>query len=121
MDKGVRAVCQVYWPNGQLMSKGAMVDGKVNGVEFIWWQNGKLAREAFFEMGAPSGVWKYYDQTGQFVGQGSFLFGGRCNGIFIGEDNPGPDFFLNDGSLKKQFFESGKLIKEEVFLKTATF
>jgi len=117
LDANVESIATVFWSNGKRMSLTPMIGGKPNGQDFVWWPGGQLAREAHFAMGDPTGVWKFYDQQGKSVGEGTFKNGKPADGIFIGEDSAGGDFFLTDYPIRKKRYENGVVKEREVFLR----
>lgn len=111
------ALTRAYWRDGKRMSVTPMVGDTVNGLDFAWWPNGNMAREAVFVMNEPSGTWKFYDLSGRLMGKGVCKDGRRWSGVFVGDPNPGADFFWTSYPMKKETYKDGSLIREEEFLK----
>lgn len=119
-EKDVESAVKGFWPNGKPMSVTPCSGERPNGRDLVWWPSGSLARKSLFVMGSPTGAWKFYDESGRLVGTGIYENGKRRNGIFVGNEHAGADFFVTTYPMKKQTFENGVLKHEEDFVKELT-
>ena len=58
----------MWWrENGELLQKGAFVDGEQDGLWTRWHETGAKLDEGQWVRGKKSGIWKRYDRDGVLV------------------------------------------------------
>jgi antitoxin component YwqK of YwqJK toxin-antitoxin module len=58
---------QAWYENGNLWSEAEYVKGVNHGKSVTYFENGKIRYEGLFENGSKKGEWKYYDESGKLV------------------------------------------------------
>jgi len=100
-----------------LLSTETYVNGKINGVKKTYLPTGKLAEEATYTNDVMEGPYKQYNEKGTVLEE-SIYKNGKLHGPATYRDAKGDisakgQFTDNKKTGKWQFFEGGKLVKEE--------
>jgi len=53
-----------YYPNGNILQKGYMIDGLKTGVWLTYSLEGEVTAKARYDRGEKCGIWKIYDENG---------------------------------------------------------
>jgi len=100
-----------------LLSTETYVKGKINGVKKVYLPTGKIAEEVTYANDVMEGPYKQYNEKGTVLEE-SVYKNGKLHGPAIYRDAKGDisakgQFTDNKKTGKWQFFENGKLVKEE--------
>lgn len=101
----------------KLISTETYVNGKINGVKKVYFPGGKVAEEVTYVNGIMEGPYKQYNEKGTVLEE-SVYKNDKLNGPVTYRDARGEvaskgQFVDNRKTGKWQFFEKGKVVKEE--------
>lgn len=100
-----------------LLSTENYVNGKINGIRKVYLPTGKIAEEVTYVNGVMDGPYKQYNEKGTVLEE-SVYKNDKLNGPVTYRDVKGDivakgQFTDNKKAGKWQFFENGKMVKEE--------
>ncbi len=70
-----------YYPNGQISSKGNMLEGKPDGLWVSYYVNGVIKSEGIWRNAQLDSVWQFYNDKGQLVEKINY-YNGKKNGYY---------------------------------------
>ncbi|MDV6170107.1 hypothetical protein R1T16_16835 [Flavobacterium sp. DG1-102-2] len=101
----------------KLLSTEPYTGGKINGVKKVYFPAGNLAEEAVYVNGIKEGTYKQYNEKGTILEESTYkndiLDGPVTFRNAHGEVVSKGQFVANKKAGKWQFFEKGKMVKEE--------
>ncbi len=57
----------LYYPGGEVLQRGYMLDGEKTGEWITYAINGDVTAKAYYEAGEKTGVWKVFDEEGNIA------------------------------------------------------
>ena len=63
---------ELYYPDGQLQSRGGFIDGVKHGLWEQWHENGNKSMEEHYKMGERKGLYKSYFPNGELLEEEEF-------------------------------------------------
>lgn len=68
-------VCETFYENGNLKSKGIYLNNKKEGLHQWWYSNGSIEREGLYINGKKDGLYKWWYPNGQLYIMGEYKGG----------------------------------------------
>jgi len=93
-----------YYENGEILSKGTYLNGKLNGEYFRFFENGQLMNRKTYANGITDGPYEWYYENGQLREKGAFKDGKGRDGEVV--------MFHRAGQLRfRRVYKNGKRIR----------
>ena len=79
LSRGVTGEKIYYYENGEIQSRGELLNGKENGIWTFFYESGQKQLSSNYDEGIENGLWQWYYESGDLMTSGKYK-----NGLFDG-------------------------------------